>query len=77
MPLWAMVPRFWTSSSRVIPMPESAMVMVRSASSVEMVISSGRSASVTESPVSLWWRSFSSASEALETNSRRKISRSV
>jgi len=33
-PECAMVPRFWTSSSRVMPMPVSAMVRVDSFSSV-------------------------------------------
>ena len=76
-PEWAMVPRFFTSSSRVMPMPASEMVSVFASASVVMWISSGAAASWMSFSVASMWRSFSIESEALEISSRRKISLSV
>ena len=76
-PEWAMVPRFSTNSSRVMPMPVSEMVMVPAVSSELMVISSGASDWKTSFSVSCVRRIFSRESAALDTSSRMKISRSV
>ena len=76
-PLWAMVPRFSINSARVMPMPASAMVSVLAASSVVMLICSSAEASKMSFSVNCVRRIFSIASAALETSSRRKISRSV
>ena len=72
-----MVPRFSTRSASVIPMPVSAMVMVLFSLSVVTVISRGLSGWEILESVSCFRRSFSRASEALETSSRTKISRSL
>ena len=76
-PEWAMVPRFSTISLRVIPMPKSWMVNVLALSSVVTLISRGRLSSKISFSVICVWRSFSKASDALDTSSRTKISFSV
>ncbi len=62
-----------------MPMPVSVMVNVRASSSSAMRMANSASGSTTSSgcrvSISNWRRL--SASEALEINSRRKISRSV
>ena len=71
----AMVPRLAIASSRVIPMPLSVMVSVPALGSASMRMpSSGSSASSAASAIAAK-RSRSQASEALESSSRRKISR--
>ena len=73
-PLCAIVPRFLINSSRVIPMPLSRMTNTLSVSFGSSVISNGSSLR-TSLFVSVICRNLSSASEALETNSRMAISR--
>jgi len=73
----AIVPRLFTMSSSLRPRPESAITSVLASLSKEMLISSGRSGSLMAMPEACRWRSFSRASEAFETSSRRKTSRSV
>ena len=72
-----MVPRFSMSSARVMPTPVSWMVMVLALSSVVTLISSVSWSSAMSFSVIWVWRSFSRASDALETSSRTKISFSV
>ena len=68
-----MVPRFWTTSSRLMPMPLSCTASVRASASTSSVIASSpigvSSGRLTDSK-----RTLSRASEALETSSRRKMS---
>ena len=71
-----MVPRFFTNSSRVMPMPVSAMVNVPADSSVVTVIA-GEASPPATSPLVRRKRIFSHASAALETSSRTNTSRSV
>ena len=73
----AMVPRFSIISSSVMPTPVSATDRVLFSLSSVMRISRGRSASRTLSPLLCMKRTFSSASDALDRSSRRKISRLV
>ena len=73
----AMVPRFSIISSSVMPMPVSATDRILFSLSSVMRISNGRSASRRLSPLLCMKRTFSSASEALDKSSRRKISRLV
>ena len=69
-----MVPRLVIISALVMPMPESTMVSVLLAlSGTRRMYSSGLPSS-TDLSVSDWWRILSSASEAFEMSSRRKIS---
>ena len=73
----AIVPRLRMSSSFPMPMPVSAIVSVFASGSASITISSGTSGAPIGSPTTWRCRSFSSASEALESSSRRKTSRSV
>ena len=73
MPERAIVPMFWTTSSRLIPMPLSRTVRVRAAASASRSIASS-SAGASSGRVSASNRRLSSASEAFEISSRRKTS---
>ena len=73
----AMVPMFSTNSASVMPMPVSAMVSTPASLSRVMVISRGRSGEGMARPLLWAKRSLSSASEALDTSSRKNISRCV
>ncbi|MNW69245.1 hypothetical protein D3C74_482120 [compost metagenome] len=70
----AMVPRFSITSSRLMPIPLSAMVNVRCSLSKERRTRSSPSPSYSSGVDSARKRSLSAASEALEISSRRKIS---
>ncbi len=78
-PEWAMVPMFSTSSASVMPMPLSEMVRSFLSLSASMRICKGASSPSSEplAASEAVMRSLSKASEALDTSSRRKISRSV
>lgn len=69
----AMVPRLLTRSARVMPSPVSLMVSRRRAASALMRTPSSRVAASTPGSVSDISRILSSASDALEISSRRKI----
>ena len=69
-----MVPMFCTTSSRDMPMPLSEMVMVRPALSKPMRIFRSESSPNKPGALIASKRSLSQASDALEINSRRKIS---
>ena len=71
----AIVPRFWASSSRDMPIPSSAMVSVRAGLSGVMRMAGGL-AEANAALVNASKRRRSVASAALATSSRRKISRS-
>ena len=74
---WAIVPRFFSSSSELMPMPLSETVSVRaSLSKATRIFNSSRPSSI-EWSVKLLKYSLSSASDAFEISSRRKISRFV
>ena len=68
-----MVPMFSTTSARLMPMPLSHTVRVRCAASASSRISSSPSP-CSSGRVMASKRSLSSASEALEMSSRRKMS---
>ena len=70
----AMVPRLFTRSAFVMPMPESMMVSVLLALSGMMWMYSSGFDSRSDLSVSDWKRILSSASLELEISSRRKIS---
>ena len=74
---WAMVPRFLSSSSLVIPMPLSDTVTVRSSAEKPTVMARSSRPTATDGSVRLRKYSLSTASDALEISSRRKISRLV
>ncbi|SUX30083.1 Uncharacterised protein [Chromobacterium vaccinii] len=69
-----MVPMWDTTSSRLMPMPLSAMVTVRASLSKAMRIFSSGSFSNSSGLARPSKRSLSAASDALEISSRRKIS---
>ena len=69
-----MVPMFWTTSSRDIPMPLSDTVRVRAALSKATRIFRSGSLPYSELSESASKRSLSAASEAFETSSLRNIS---
>ncbi len=71
----AIVPRFFTASSRLMPMPLSVMVTVPAAGSQSTLIASSGSSAMSAASAMAAKRSRSQASEALEMSSRRKISR--
>ena len=72
-PELAMVPRFWITSSRLMPMPLSLMESVEAEASG---VSDTESSSPPSNPglASASKRNFSQASEAFEMSSRRNIS---
>ncbi len=70
----AMVPMLSITSWRLMPMPLSAMVMVRASLSNATRIRRSSSVSFRSDSVRIAKRSRSMASEALEITSRRKIS---
>ena len=69
-----MVPIFSLTSSRVMPIPRSRMVRVLLLLDTSISMSSSASGSRMLRSVSERWWILSSASEALEISSRRKIS---
>ena len=69
-----MVPRLLTMSALVIPIPASRMVKILFSLSGMIRMKSSLPESRTEASVRDWYRILSSASEALEMSSRRKIS---
>jgi hypothetical protein len=69
----AIVPMFWASSSRVIPMSLSDTDRVRASGSTSSVTASSPTG-VSSGRLSASKRTLSSASEALEISSRRKMS---
>src|SRR5512146_1402490 len=71
----AMVPRLAMTSSRLMPMPLSAMVSVLASLSKPMRILKSESPSNSPALCSASKRSLSQASDALETSSLRNISR--
>ena len=73
----AIVPRFLSSSSLVMPMPLSDTVTVRASLSNDTRIARSSLPTSTSLSVKLRKYSLSTASDALETSSRRKISRLV
>ncbi len=74
LPEWAIVPRFFSSSSAVMPMPLSEMVSVRASLSKETRLARSSPSSWTLPSDRLLKLSLSTASDALEMSSRRKIS---
>jgi hypothetical protein len=73
----AMVPRFSIASSRVMPTPLSSMVMLFDSASILSSILGSPCCSLASELVRRRKRALSSASEAFDTSSRRKISELV
>ena len=74
-PDFAIVPRFATTSSRLMPIPLSVIETVPASASKSTSILSSGSSSVSAGSASASKRSLSAASDALEISSLRKISR--
>ncbi|KAH3677882.1 hypothetical protein OGATHE_000536 [Ogataea polymorpha] len=70
----AMVPRFLTNSALVIPIPESLISRIFCSGFGVILMKSSGSVSSTDGSDRAWYLILSSASEAFEINSLRKIS---